>query len=192
MAFFYKGKLNLAIVNKVIDKAIGKGKGGKVMDNLVYKKYKKEKRSLIHKFVSDERTQDIDRKDRLFGFIGFYAEEDPIGPVVMLLEDTITAKYVGYNPSARRRKYDITYPDGRVIRGVSDMHWGTRRSWILALEQGTLLNAQQFIPREEYGRSEGGYQDIKRPSSRPPLYVAPPPRKYLQGWIQDFVEAMKR
>lgn len=121
-------------------------KAVKVKKNELTKKIEKEfnevKKEFIEEFLSHPVTLEIlagpkDRqrvsgtlggKANLFSFIGFNAGDDPIAPILELLQNTSIQK--------TERGWSITIPTAQDIFAVTPMPWATGRSWARGIEAG--------------------------------------------------------
>ena len=107
---------------------------------LVNKEAKKAKREIISFFDEHYFTRKLkqgpnpDERKNLFGFIGFEADEDPITPLRMVLENSFR---VNKRPNAFTRttwSHKVTVPTEEQLKTVSPMPWGVSMSWLDAVE----------------------------------------------------------
>jgi hypothetical protein len=87
----------------------------------------------------------------LFSFIGFDAGDDPIEPILRILEST-TFDYV--NASKKRINYRINIPTPKDIFDVTPMPWAAGRSWAKGIETG--ISGLGFYLRKETDNSRSG------------------------------------
>jgi hypothetical protein len=87
----------------------------------------------------------------LFSFIGFEAGDDPIEPILRILEST-TFDYV--NASKKRINYRINIPTPKDIFDVTPMPWAAGRSWAKGIETG--ISGLGFYLRKETDNSRSG------------------------------------
>lgn len=104
------------------------------------------KQQLIRDFLSHPVTQEImdgpnannssgtlNGKGNLFSFIGFDSSDDPIGPIVEILESmTITFD----SPIKSGVQFSINFPTPQEIFNVTPMPWAAGRSWAKGIESG--------------------------------------------------------
>lgn len=112
------------------------------------KKFDDLKKEMIQEFLSNPVTVEISSgpgssnisgtlngKVNLFAFIGFNAGEDPIKPILDILEST-TYKEIGDAKSGLGKEYSINLPNPSDIFAVTPMPWATGRSWAKGIETG--------------------------------------------------------
>ena len=71
----------------------------------------------------------------LFSFIGFQSGDDPIAPIIQLLEQT-KMHYSSSNVNKTSVKYRVTMPTKEQIYEISLMPWAAGRSWVHGIEHG--------------------------------------------------------
>jgi len=112
------------------------------------KKFDKTKKEMIQEFLSHPVTVEINSgaggsnisgtlggKANLFAFIGFNAGEDPIKPILEILEKT------SYRQSGDAKKglgieFSVELPNPQEIFLITPMPWAAGRSWAKGIETG--------------------------------------------------------
>ena len=94
----------------------------------------------------------------LFAFIGFDQGDDPIAPILALLESVVlqydsdikgSGKGLGVN-------FKVTLPEPEQIFAVTPLPWATARSWAEGIERG--LSGLGHLLRKNKGRSGAAIQ----------------------------------
>lgn len=127
--------------------------------------FQKKKNEMIAEFLNHPVTIEIKRgvnatnisgtlgggSGNLFSFIGFNAGDDPIEPILRLLEST-DFDYV--RASKKRINYRINIPTAKDIFSVTPMPWASGRSWAKGIETG--ISGLGFYLRKEADSSRSG------------------------------------
>ena len=141
----------------------------KDLEKTAREKFKKLKQEMIQEFLSHPITQEImagpdgsnisgtlGGVSNLFAFIGFDRGEQPIAPILTLLEG-ITLEY------ARPTKnlgmgviFNANLPVAQDIFAVTPLPWATGRSWAEGIERG--LSGLGHLLKKNKGRSGAAIQ----------------------------------
>lgn len=133
------------------------------------KEFKKIKAEMMAEFLGNPVTQEIMEGPQapnisgtlggvsnLFAFIGFDAGENPIAPILALLENTtleykqeVAAKNIGVS-------FNVTLPTAEDIFAITPLPWATGRSWAQGIERG--LSGLGYLLRKNKGRSGAAIQ----------------------------------
>tara|TARA_R110001583_G_scaffold12547_4_gene55627 strand:+ start:4473 stop:5054 length:582 start_codon:yes stop_codon:yes gene_type:complete len=133
------------------------------------KEFKKIKAEMMAEFLGNPVTQEIMEGpnalnisgtlggvSNLFAFIGFDAGENPIAPILAMLENTtleykeeVTAKNIGVS-------FSVTLPTAEDIFAITPLPWATGRSWAQGIERG--LSGLGYLLRKNKGRSGAAIQ----------------------------------
>ena len=133
------------------------------------KEFKKIKAEMMAEFLGNPVTQEIMEGPQapnisgtlggvsnLFAFIGFDAGENPIAPILALLEHTTleykhegAAKNIGVSSN-------VTLPTAEDIFAITPLPWATGRSWAQGIERG--LSGLGYLLRKNKGRSGAAIQ----------------------------------
>lgn len=110
------------------------------------KNFDKTKEEMIDEFLSDPVTVEIlsgpsgtnisgtlGGNSNLFAFIGFNSGDNPIDPIITLLNN-ITYKDSGESKQGRR--FSVIMPSANDIFSVTPMPWASGRSWAKGIETG--------------------------------------------------------
>lgn len=114
---------------------------------LYQKAFQKKKNEMIAEFLNHPVTIEIKAgisannisrtlgggNGNLFSFIGFDSGDDPIDPILSLLQQT-NIDYI--NSSKRRINYRINLPTSKQIFEITPMPWASGRSWAKGIETG--------------------------------------------------------
>ena len=134
------------------------------------KDFRKLKQRMISDFLNDPITMEImagpnspnisgslDGVSNLFAFIGFEQGDDPISPILALLEET-RLDFTKFNTTGRRVGMDVrvTLPTAEQIFSVTPLPWATGRSWAQGIERG--LSGLGFRLKKNKGRSGAAIQ----------------------------------
>ena len=136
-------------------------------------KFKKIKAEMIKEFLDNPITQEImagpsgvnisgtlDGVSNLFAFIGFNEGEDPIAPILIILENVD----MQYNREIRRGKpglmFKVNLPTAEDIFAVTPLPWATARSSAEGIERG--LSGLGYLLRKNKGRSGAAVQSRVR------------------------------
>ena len=114
---------------------------------LYQKAFQKKKNEMIAEFLNHSVTIEIKGgisannisgtlgggNGNLFSFIGFDSGDDPIDPILSLLQQA-NIDYI--NSSKRRINYRINLPTSKEIFAITPMPWASGRSWAKGIETG--------------------------------------------------------
>ena len=158
-------------------------------------KFKKIKAEMIKEFLDNPITQEImagpsgvnisgtlDGVSNLFAFIGFNEGEDPIAPILIILENVD----MQYNREIRRGKpglmFKVNLPTAEDSFAVTPLPWATGRSWAEGIERG--LSGLGFLLRKNKGRSGAAVQSrvrkVRGGKFRNSPYISSLLKKYRQ------------
>ena len=158
-------------------------------------KFKKIKAEMIKEFLDNPITQEImagpsgvnisgtlDGVSNLFAFIGFNEGEDPIAPILIILENVD----MQYNREIRRGKpglmFKVNLPTAEDIFAVTPLPWATGRSWAEGIERG--LSGLGYLLRKNKGRSGAAVQSrvrkVRGGKFRNTPYISSLLKKYRQ------------
>ena len=158
-------------------------------------KFKKIKAEMIKEFLDNPITQEImagpsgvnisgtlDGVSNLFAFIGFNEGEDPIAPILIILENVD----MQYNGEIRRGKpglmFKVTLPTAEDIFAVTPLPGATGRSWAEGIERG--LPGLGYLLRKNKGRSGAAVQSrvrkVRGGKFRNSPYISSLLKKYRQ------------
>lgn len=129
------------------------------------KAFQKKKNEMIAEFLNHPVTIEIrggtsaknisgtlgGGSGNLFSFIGFNAGDEPIEPILRLLEST-TFDYV--NASKKRINYRINLPTAKDVFSITPMPWASGRSWAKGIETG--ISGLGYYLRKETDSSRSG------------------------------------
>ena len=135
----------------------------------VRKEFKKIKDEMLKEFLTDSVTLEIlegagatnisgtlGGVSNLFAFIGFDSGEQPITPILQLLEGT----QITYKQEIRKREigveFDVSLPTAQDIFAVTPLPWASGRSWSEGIERG--LSGLGYLLRKSGGRSGAAVQ----------------------------------
>ena len=127
-------------------------------------KFKELKAEMIKEFLSHPVTQEIMEGPsavnisgtlggvtNLFAFIGFDAGEQPVRPILDLLETT----HIIYNKEYTERgigvSFNVFLPTAEDIFAITPLPWATGRSWAEGIERG--ISGLGYLLRKSGGRS---------------------------------------
>tara|TARA_Y100000004_G_scaffold192836_1_gene254111 strand:- start:828 stop:1415 length:588 start_codon:yes stop_codon:yes gene_type:complete len=137
----------------------------------VDKKFKKIKNEMIKEFlqlpVTQELLQGPDGSNisgtlggvtNLFAFIGFDKGDQPIAPILQLLENTS----IEYSKELRQIKnigisYNVNLPTSEQIFAITPMPWAVGRSWAKGIETG-ISGLGYLLRKNSRGRSGAAIQ----------------------------------
>lgn len=164
-----------------VQNLINKGSAGAVRDSVekrIFLSFNNLKRQMISEFANHPVSQEIligpegpnlsgtlGGYGNLFSYIGFYAEDRPLDPVIKLLEQT-TIKFSRLIDGGAL--WNIFMPAKEDIWEVTPMPWATGRSWAKGIETGIsgvgyYLYLEKEVPQS---RSEAAIQLKKKLRSR--------------------------
>ncbi len=140
----------------------------------INKKFKDLKNEMIKEFLTDPVTVELLEGagasnisgtlggiSNLFAFIGFNSGEQPISPILQLLEGT----QIIYKQEIRQRgigvEFEVSLPTAEDIFMVTPLPWASGRSWAEGIERG--LSGLGYLLRKSEGRSGAAIQSrVKR------------------------------
>lgn len=130
------------------------------------KKFDDLKKEMIQEFLSNPVTVEIisgpnstnisgtlGGRSNLFAFIGFNFGEDPIKPILDVLEN-ITYKEIGDAKKGIGKEYSVNLPSAADIFSVTPMPWATGRSWAKGIETG--ISGLGYLLNKSTGSSRSG------------------------------------
>jgi len=135
----------------------------------VRKEFKKIKDEMLKEFLTDSVTLELlegagatnisgtlGGVSNLFAFIGFDSGEQPITPILQLLEGT----QINYKQEIRKTEigveFDVSLPTAQDIFAVTPLPWASGRSWAEGIERG--LSGLGYLLRKSGGRSGAAVQ----------------------------------
>ena len=135
----------------------------------INKKFKDLKNEMIKEFLTDPVTIELLEGSgasnisgtlggisNLFAFIGFNSGEQPISPILQLLEGT----QIIYKQEIRQRgigvEFEVSLPTAEDIFMVTPLPWASGRSWAEGIERG--LSGLGYLLRKSDGRSGAAIQ----------------------------------
>tara|TARA_R110002020_G_scaffold160901_3_gene345497 strand:- start:1882 stop:2469 length:588 start_codon:yes stop_codon:yes gene_type:complete len=135
------------------------------------KKFERIKQEMINEFLAHPITQEImggagganisgtlGGVSNLFAFIGFNEGDDPIAPILTLLE-SVTFKYesdIKRSVQGFGVNFKATLPLPEDIFSVTPLPWATGRSWARGIESG--LSGLGHLLKKNKGRSGAAVQ----------------------------------
>lgn len=133
--------------------------------------FMKIRNQMIAEFLSHPVTQEIKAgseasnisgtlggRGNLFSFIGFNSGEDPIAPIVEMLESS----EIIFNRITATGIYSTVFiPTADEIFQATPMPWAEGRSWAHGIESG-ISGLGWYIHQRGLGRSEGGVQSSQQ------------------------------
>lgn len=135
----------------------------------INKKFKDLKNEMIKEFLTDPVTIELlegagasnisgtlGGVSNLFAFIGFNSGEQPISPILKMLEGT----QIIYKQEIRQRgigvEFEVSLPTAEDIFMVTPLPWASGRSWAEGIERG--LSGLGYLLRKSDGRSGAAIQ----------------------------------
>ena len=140
----------------------------------INKKFKDLKNEMIKEFLTDPVTIELLEGagasnisgtlggiSNLFAFIGFNSGEQPIPPILNMLEGT----QIIYKQEIKQRgigvEFEVSLPTAEDIFMVTPLPWASGRSWAEGIERG--LSGLGYLLRKSEGRSGAAIQSrVKR------------------------------
>lgn len=140
----------------------------------INKKFKDLKNEMIKEFLTDPVTIELLEGagasnisgtlggiSNLFAFIGFNSGEQPISPILKMLEGT----QIIYKQEVKQRgigvEFEVSLPTAEDIFMVTPLPWASGRSWAEGIERG--LSGLGYLLRKNAGRSGTAIQSrVKR------------------------------
>lgn len=130
-------------------------------------KFKDVKKDMINEFMSHPVTQELlqgpdgvnisgtlNGITNLYAFIGFDDGDDPVQPILDILEDIKITKDIEQTTYGVGRKYDISMPTAKDIFSATPMPWATGRSWARGIETG--ISGLGYLLRKSSQNSRSG------------------------------------
>lgn len=130
-------------------------------------KFKDVKKDMINEFMSHPVTQELlqgpdgvnisgtlNGITNLYAFIGFDDGDNPVQPILDILEDIKITKDVEQTTYGVGRKYDISMPTAKDIFSATPMPWATGRSWARGIETG--ISGLGYLLRKSSQNSRSG------------------------------------
>ena len=158
----------------------------------VQKEFAKIKEQMINDFLNLSITQEIlagseasnisgtlSGKGNLFSFIGFEKSDNPIEPILNLLNSSSISFSDGADYLVT-----ITIPSAASIFSVTPMPWASGRSWAKGIETG-ISGLGFYISKSGIGRSDAGIQSSKKVSGggfKKTQYIS----TFIQKYIKRF------
>ena len=135
----------------------------------INKKFKDLKNEMIKEFLTDPVTIELLEGagasnisgtlggiSNLFAFIGFNSGEQPISPILNMLEGT----QIIYKQEIKQRgigvEFEVSLPTAEDIFMVTPLPWASGRSWSEGIERG--LSGLGYLLRKSDGRSGAAIQ----------------------------------
>jgi hypothetical protein len=135
----------------------------------INKKFKDLKNEMIKEFLTDPVTIELLEGSgasnisgtlggisNLFAFIGFNSGEQPISPILNMLEGT----QIIYKQEVKQRgigvEFEVSLPTAEDIIMVTPLPWASGRSWAEGIERG--LSGLGYLLRKSDGRSGAAIQ----------------------------------
>ena len=139
------------------------------LEKEIRKEFKKIKDEMLKEFLTDSVTLELlegagatnisgtlGGVSNLFAFIGFDSGEQPITPILQLLEGT----QINYKQEVRKTEigveFDVSLPTAQDIFAVTPLPWASGRSWAEGIERG--LSGLGYLLRKSGGRSGAAVQ----------------------------------
>jgi hypothetical protein len=158
MAFIQEAKFEL-------DKFLGPSAKPEVT-KMIRRSFQNKKNKMIAEFLNHPVTVEIKGginaenisgtlgggKGNLFSFIGFESEQDPIEPIIDLLQRSVQIKFV--RSGARFLLYTVEIPEPKEIFQITPMPWAAGRSWAKGIESG--ISGLGYYLRKKTATSRSG------------------------------------
>ena len=133
------------------------------------KQFKKLKNEMIKDFLTDSVTLELLEGagaanisgtlggiSNLFAFIGFDSGEQPISPILQLLQGT----QITYKQQIKQKdigiEFEVSLPTAQDIFAITPLPWASGRSWSEGIERG--LSGLGYLLRKNKGRSGAAIQ----------------------------------
>ena len=151
-------------LKRQVPKAVRKG-----FERETKEKFKTIKEEMITEFLGHPVTREImegpsaanisgtlQGVTNLFAFIGFDEGDQPVLPIIALLESTD----ILYRKEVRTKglgvSFDISFPTAEEIFAITPLPWATGRSWAEGIERG--ISGLGYLLRKSGGRSGAAVQ----------------------------------
>ena len=128
------------------------------------RRFKEINAEMIKEFLSTPVTQEImggpsapnisgtlGGATNLFAFIGFNAGEQPVGPILNLLEEVNITYNKEYKEKGIGVSFHVFLPTAEDIFAITPLPWATGRSWAEGIERG--ISGLGYLLRKSGGRS---------------------------------------
>lgn len=135
----------------------------------VKREFKEIKAEMIKEFLSHPVTQEIMEGPsaanisgtlggvaNLFSFIGFDSGNQPVGPVLNLLETVNIIYNKEYTEKGIGVSFNVFLPTAEDIFAITPLPWATGRSWAEGIERG--ISGLGHLLRKNKGRSGAAIQ----------------------------------
>ena len=163
---------------------------------LIINKINNLKNEMIQEFISHPITKEIlsgpggenisgtlDGYGNLFSFIGFNASDDPIGPIINLLQKT-NYNFLNFNQRGQA-KININMPNAQQIFDITPLPWAPGISWAQRMEIGMAGLGFYMNKSSDNSRSGGGIQATNQLRSgrfRNMPYIS----QFINSWEKKF------
>lgn len=141
--------------------------------NVIEKQFKVSHDKLMREFESHAVTKELKSgpngsnisgtlpEGNLFGFIGFFADSDPISEIEILLRKIdIFLKRRSIGTKGFVWTYIVTAPSLTDLYKATPMPWAKGLSWLREMEAGGIPNLGQYVFKKvDVGRSGAGFQN---------------------------------
>ena len=128
------------------------------------REFKEIKAEMIKEFLSHPVTQEIMEGPsaanisgtlggvtNLFAFIGFDSGEQPVGPILNLLEEVNLIYNKEYTEKGIGVSFNVFLPTAEDIFAITPLPWAMGRSWSEGIERG--ISGLGYLLRKSGGRS---------------------------------------
>lgn len=161
---------------------------------IVRKEFQKRKTKMIAEFLSHPITMEIqggisssnisgtlDGITNLYSFIGFFAGDDPIDPILYILRQNTQIRYLKVRKNVT--SFSINLPDPEEIFDLTPMPWATGRSWAKGIESGISGLGWYLRKSSKSSRSGYGLQANTRIPERPGVKFKN--TKYISSFLRE-------
>tara|TARA_Y100000004_G_scaffold182212_1_gene228717 strand:+ start:3012 stop:3587 length:576 start_codon:yes stop_codon:yes gene_type:complete len=141
----------------------------KSLEKEAKEKFKEIKKEMIEEFLANPITQEImagpsapnisgtlNDATNLFAFIGFDRGEEPITPILKLLEGMELKFHSEIKSKGIGIKFQTSLPTAEQIFAITPLPWAVGRSWAEGIERG--LSGLGYLLRKNGGRSGAAIQ----------------------------------
>ena len=168
--------------------------------------FERKKTLMMHEFTSHPVTQELSNEEspnisstlggygNLFGFIGFNAGYDPIGPVEERLQELVELLSVSFNVSGGSITIKYNVPSLDDFGDVAQYQgWREGGNWLKGIEAGIagLGSFRTTLGEEDKGRSGVGFQMKGKSKSLGAAKNRFNNTKYMSSIINNFKGAME-
>jgi hypothetical protein len=129
---------------------------------------------------SDNVSGTLGGQGDLFSFIGFYEEDDPIEPILKILDDI---RVTNFSMIKSGWSYTVEMPTSKDIFAVTPMPWASGRSWAKGIESGISGLGYMLRRRSEVSRSGEAIQiktKLRGGKYKPVPYISSLINKYTK------------